>query len=110
VLRGKQKPTYSPHLDGGDFVIVVNASKVALTGRKPERKVYQRYSGYPGGLKTVTAGALRDSKPERLFRYAVGGMLPKGPLGRRMLRKLKVYGGSGHPHGAQQPQPLEVRA
>ncbi|MDR7416253.1 MAG: 50S ribosomal protein L13 [Armatimonadota bacterium] len=109
LLRGKHKPTFTPHVDGGDFVVVVNADKVRLTGRKAERKVYYWHSGYPGGLKSATAGELLRTKPEELFRLAVQRMLPKTPLGRRMLRKLKVYRGPDHPHAAQQPQKLEVK-
>lgn len=108
LLRGKHKPTFTPHVDGGDFVVVVNADKVRLTGRKAERKVYFWHSGYPGGLKSATAGELLRTKPEELFRLAVQRMLPKTRLGRRMLRKLKVYRGPDHPHAAQQPQKLEV--
>jgi large subunit ribosomal protein L13 len=109
VLRGKHKPTFTPHVDDGDFVIVVNASKVKLTGRKLEDKVYYHHTGYPGGIKGITAGRLLESKPERVIEHAVRGMLPKGPLGRRMLRKLKVYGGPEHPHAAQRPEPREIR-
>ncbi len=108
LLQGKHKPTYTPHVDGGDFVVVVNAEKVRLTGRKAERKVYFWHSGYPGGLKSATAGELLRTKPERLFRLAVERMLPKTRLGRQMLKKLKVYRGPEHPHAAQQPTPLEV--
>jgi len=110
ILRGKHKPTFTPHVDGGDFVIVVNAEKVRLTGRKLERKVYYWHTGYPGGIKSATAGQLLQTKPEELFRLAVQRMLPKTPLGRRMLRKLKVYRGPNHPHAAQQPEKLEVDA
>jgi large subunit ribosomal protein L13 len=107
-LRGKHKPTYSPFLDGGDHVVVINAEKIALTGRKLEEKKYYRHSGYPGGLKEITAGKLLDKHPERLVEMAVKGMLPKGPLGRQMGRKLKVYAGPKHPHEAQSPQLLEI--
>lgn len=110
ILRGKHKPTFTPHVDGGDFVIVVNAEKVRLTGRKLERKVYYWHTGYPGGIKSATAGQLLQTKPEELFRLAVQRMLPKTALGRRMLRKLKVYRGPNHPHAAQQPEKLEVDA
>jgi large subunit ribosomal protein L13 len=110
ILRGKHKPTFTPHVDGGDFVVVVNAEKVRLTGRKLERKVYYWHTGYPGGIKSATAGQLLQTKPEELFRLAVARMLPKTPLGRRMLRKLKVYRGPDHPHAAQQPEKLEVDA
>jgi large subunit ribosomal protein L13 len=108
VLCGKRKPTYTPHVDDGDFVIVVNASKIRLTGRKLENKIYYRHSGYPGSIRSVTAGRLLETHPERLIEGAVRGMLPKGPLGRRVFRKLKVYAGPEHPHAAQQPQPLEI--
>lgn len=107
-LHGKHKPTFTPFLDTGDHVIVVNAEKVVLTGRKLETKMYRRYSGYPGGLKEVTAGKMQQKYPERLIEFAVKGMLPKGPLGRKMFRKLKVYAGGEHPHRAQSPQPLEL--
>jgi large subunit ribosomal protein L13 len=99
---------YTPHLDTGDHVIVVNAEKVVLTGRKWSDKLYRRHSGYPGGLKEISAERLRDKYPERLLESAVKGMLPKGPLGRRMVRKLKVYAGPDHPHHAQSPQALSV--
>ena len=102
-LRGKDKPTFTPFLDTGDFVIVINAEKVRLTGQKVTQKLYRRYSGYPGGLKTETAEHLLARHPQRLIVQAVKGMLPDGPLGRRLLGKLKVYAGSAHPHHAQQP-------
>jgi len=108
VLRGKHKPTWVPHLDTGDFVIVVNAEKVVLTGRKEDQKVYHRHSGRPGGLKTVVARKLRQTHPHRLVEFSVKGMLPKNSLGRSQLRKLKVYAGPDHPHQAQTPQPLTV--
>lgn len=107
-LRGKHKPTFTPFLDMGDHIIVVNAEKVVLTGRKLEFKMYRRHSGYPGGLHEISAGKLLDKHPVRLVESAVRGMLPKGPLGRQMVRKLKVYAGSKHPHEAQQPQALEL--
>jgi large subunit ribosomal protein L13 len=107
-LRGKHKPTFAPHIDTGDFVIVLNADKVVLTGRKEETKVYHRHSGYPGGLKSETAGKRRQRRPIKLIEEAVWGMLPKGPLGRRQIRKLKVYAGPEHPHQAQQPAVLDV--
>jgi len=107
-LRGKHKPSFTPFLDTGDHVIVVNAEKVELSGRKLETKTYYRHSGYPGGLQETTAGELLASHPERLCEKAVRGMLPKGPLGRQMARKLKVYAGPSHPHEAQQPQALEL--
>ncbi|HTO71247.1 MAG TPA: 50S ribosomal protein L13 [Myxococcota bacterium] len=109
VLRGKHKPTFTPHVDGGDFVVVVNAGQVRLTGRKLQRKEYIRHSGYPGGLRTDTAADVLARHPDRVVRAAVKGMLPKGPLGRRMLRKLKVYPGAEHPHAAQKPVVLEIR-
>ncbi len=108
TLRGKHKPMYTPHADTGDFVIVVNADKVVLTGRKEDQKVYYRHSGYPGGIKEITAGKLRQRFPERLVENAVRGMLPKNSLGRQLYRKLKVYAGPDHPHQSQQPAPLEV--
>ena len=110
VLRGKHKPIFTPHVDTGDFVIVVNAGQVRLTGRKLERKLYHRHSGYMGGIRTMTAGRMLEKHPERMFERAVRGMLPKGPLGRKMITKLKVYKGAEHPHEAQQPKPLEVEA
>lgn len=106
VLRGKHKPTFTPHVDTGDFVVVVNASSVNLTGRKIESKKYHRYSGYAGGLKTRSARDVRADDPERMIREAVEGMLPKNRLSRRLITKLKVYGGAEHPHTAQKPQPL----
>jgi len=106
-LKGKHKPTYTPHVDTGDHVIVINASKVTLTGRKWDEKTYYRHSGYMGGLKSITAKELLEKRPGDLVVYAVRGMLPKNRLGRKMLKKLKVYGGGDHPHGAQQPQPLQ---
>lgn len=109
LLRGKHKPVFTPHVDTGDFVIVVNAAKVELTGRKREQKVYYRHSGYPGGIRAVTAGRLLETHPERVVEGAVRGMLPKGPLGRKILSKLKVYGGPEHPHQAQQPTELEIK-
>lgn len=108
MLRGKHKPTFTPHADTGDFVVVVNAGKVRLTGRKLQQKMYYRHSGYIGGLRTVSAEKLLQSKPEEVFRLAVRGMLPRGPLGRKMLKKLKIFGGPEHIHQAQQPQPLEL--
>lgn len=107
-LRGKHKPSYTPHADTGDFVIVLNASKVRVTGNKTQDKQYYRHSGYPGGIKSINFAKLRDSHPERVIETAVKGMLPKNPLGRAMYRKLKVYGGSEHPHAAQQPKVLEL--
>ncbi len=108
ILRGKHKPTFTPHVDGGDFVVVVNAEKVRLTGRKLQEKVYYWHTGYPGGIKSATAAQMLERKPEWVIQKAVQRMLPKNPLGRRMLRKLKVYRGPEHPHAAQQPKPLEL--
>ena len=107
-LRGKHKPIYTPHADAGDFIIVVNAEKIALTGKKLDDKFYYRHTGYPGGIKSVTAGKLQQRKPGEILKIAVKGMLPKNTLGRMMLKKLKVYAGSDHPHEAQRPQPLEL--
>ena len=107
VLRGKHKPTFAPHMDMGDHVIVVNAAKVRLTGAKGEQSMSHRHSGYPGGLKSISFGQLLESKPERLVEQAVRGMLPKNTIGRQQLRKLKVYAGPEHPHTAQQPKTLE---
>jgi len=103
-LRGKDKPTFAPHMDTGDYVIVVNAAKVQVTGRKLEQKLYHRHSGYPGGLKTSTLGHEIEKHPDRVIEKAVRGMLPKNALGEQMFKKLKVYAGPGHPHGAQQPE------
>ena len=108
ILRGKHKPVYTPHLDGGDFVVVVNAEKVRVTGRKLDQKVYYRHSGYPGGLTAITLRDQLDKHPERVLQAAIRGMLPKNKLGRRMIKKLKVYAGDSHPHQAQQPKPLEL--
>jgi len=107
-LRGKHKPIFTPHADTGDFVVVVNADKVTLTGNKWTNKMYYRYSGYMGGLKELSAKKLLEKKPEDLLRFAVRGMLPKNSLGRRQLKKLKVYAGPEHPHQAQQPEKLEL--
>ena len=107
-LRGKHKPEYTPHVDTGDFIVVVNAAKLRVTGRKAERKVYYRHTGYPGGLKETNFAKLQATRPERILQKAVKGMLPKGPLGYAMLRKLKVYAGDSHPHSAQQPKNLEI--
>jgi len=106
ALRGKHKPTFQPHVDAGDFVVVVNAEKVKLTGRKLEQKEYYRYSGHPGGLKTRTAGQVLDEDPTRVITQAVKGMLPKNRLARQVIGKLKVYAGADHPHAAQQPKPF----
>ena len=104
LLRGKHKPIFTPHVDTGDFVVVVNAEKVSLTGKKWKDKLFIHHSGYPGGLKSISAERILEKKPERLVTMAVQGMLPKNKLGRRMLRKLKVYSGGAHPHQAQQPE------
>ncbi|HEU5086280.1 MAG TPA: 50S ribosomal protein L13 [Roseiflexaceae bacterium] len=103
LLRGKHKPTFSPNLDGGDFVVVVNAERVRLMGRKPEQKVYYRHSNYPGGLKTIPFKRMLATHPDRILRLAVKGMLPKTRLGRQQLTKLKIYAGPKHPHAGQQP-------
>ena len=108
VLRGKHKPSFSPHVDAGDFVIVVNARRVKLTGAKESDKRYYRHTGYPGGLRVASLSEMREKKPEAVVRLAVRGMLPKNRLGRGQLNKLKVYGGPEHPHQAQLPQPLEI--
>jgi len=110
VLRGKHKPVFAPHMDMGDFVVIVNADKVVLTSDKASKKMAYRHSGYPGGLKAISYGELLEKKPEEAVRKAIKGMLPKSPLGRSMLRKLKVYAGPNHPHAAQSPQPLVVGA
>lgn len=109
VLRGKHKPTYSPHQAGGDFVVVVNADRVRFTGGKLDQKMYTRYSGYQSGLKRVPARHMLAKHPERVLERAVWGMLPKNRLGRKLIRRLKVYAGDTHPHQAQQPTPMEVR-
>jgi large subunit ribosomal protein L13 len=108
VLRGKRKPEYTPHIDVGDFVIVVNAEKVAVTGDKREKKLYYRHSGYPGGLRHRSLGDMLERRPEEVIRRAVKGMLPRNRLGRAQLGKLKVYAGPDHPHAAQQPEVWEV--
>ncbi len=108
LLRGKHKPIFAPHVDTGDFVVIVNAGKVALTGNKRETKVAYRHSGYPGGLKRIGYDQLLATRPERAIELAVKGMLPKNSLGRQMLKKLKVYAGPEHPHTAQQPVPFEI--
>jgi len=108
VLRGKRKPTYTPHVDVGDFVVVVNAEKVAVTGKKLSDKRYYRHSGYPGGIRHRTLAEMLDRQPEEVIRKAVKGMLPRNRLARQQLRKLKVYAGSEHPHQAQKPEPLEI--
>jgi large subunit ribosomal protein L13 len=108
-LRGKHKPTYTPHIDTGDYIIVVNADKIRLTGNKLDKKIYYRHTGYPGGLKSITANKLLQRKPERVLEHAVKGMLPKNRLGRRMYKKMKVYIGPDHPHEAQQPEVLTLK-
>jgi large subunit ribosomal protein L13 len=108
VLRGKHKATFAPHMDTGDHVIVVNAAKVVLTAGKAPKKFYYRHSGYPGGIKAQSYSDMLAKKPEEVVRLSVKGMLPKGPLGRQMLRKLKVYAGPEHPHAAQTPKPLAL--
>lgn len=109
ILRGKNKPHYTPFMDTGDFVIVVNAERVSVTGKKRTQKLYRRHSGRPGGMKTETFAKLQSRIPERIIEQAVKGMLPKTTLGRQLLTKLKVYAGPSHPHQAQKPQPLEIQ-
>lgn len=109
TLRGKKKAIFTPHVDCGDFVIVINAQDVILTGNKEEQKTYKRFSGYPGGLKVTTVDQLRKRHPDRLVQFAVKGMIPKGSLGRKVLRKLKIYGGANHPHNSQKPIKLELK-
>jgi large subunit ribosomal protein L13 len=108
LLRGKHKPTYTPHMDLGDNVVVINAEKIRVTGKKPQQKMYYRHSGYPGGLKAISYYNLHQKRPERIIKLAVKGMLPKNRLGRRMLKKLHIYAGPRHPHAAQQPQPYAI--
>ena len=110
ALRGKRKPEYTPHVDTGDFVIVLNAEKIAVSGKKREKKLYYRHSGYPGGLRSRTLGEMLERRPEEVIRLAVRGMLPRTRLGRAQLRKLKIYAGPDHPHEAQKPAPMEVQA
>lgn len=107
VLRGKNKPTFTPHIDCGDYVIVINAEKVEVTGKKRKEKVYKHHTGYPGGLRETTFDKLIEKKPEEIIRHAVKGMMPKGKLGRQMYKKLKVYAGPEHGHAAQKPEKLE---
>jgi len=109
ILRGKNKPIYTPHVDTGDFVIVVNAGKVALTGKKMKDKIYYHHTGYPGGIREMSAEKLLAKKPTEMIRIAVKGMLPKNSLGRQMIQKLKIYAGAKHPHEAQKPVPLELQ-
>jgi large subunit ribosomal protein L13 len=108
ILRGKNKPTFTPHVDTGDFVVIINADKVALTGKKWKEKLYIHHSGYPGGLKSFSAERIREKKPERLITLAVQGMLPKTKLGKKMIKKLKIYAGDVHPHEAQNPEILAL--
>jgi large subunit ribosomal protein L13 len=108
ILRGKRKPQYTPHLDTGDFVIVVNAEKITVTGKKRSQKLYRRHSGRPGGMKTETFAKLQERLPERIIEQAVKGMLPKNSLGKQLFTKLKVYAGETHPHAAQQPKELKI--
>jgi large subunit ribosomal protein L13 len=108
IIKGKHKPIYTPHLDCGDYVIVINADKVRVTGQKMDQKFYHRHSGYPGGLRSISLRDQLATYPERVLQSAVKGMLPKNKLGRRMIKKLKVYAGDSHPHQAQQPKPLEL--
>jgi large subunit ribosomal protein L13 len=108
ILRGKNKPIYTPHVDTGDFVIVVNAGKVALTGKKMKDKIYYHHTGYPGGIREMSAEKLLAKKPTEMIRIAVKGMLPKNSLGRQMIQKLKIYAGAKHPHEAQKPVPLQI--
>ena len=107
VLRGKNKPIFTPHIDTGDYVIVINAEKVEVTGKKRKEKIYKRHTGYPGGLREITFEKLQAKKPEEIIRHAVKGMLPDGKLGRQMYKKLKVYAGPEHPHTAQKPETWE---
>lgn len=109
LLRGKHKPTFTPNVDGGDFVVVINADKVAISGDKPAKKLVYRHSGYPGGLRSRTIGELMASRPDQVVEKAIIGMLPKNRLGREIQRKLRVYAGSEHPHTAQQPIPYEIK-
>jgi large subunit ribosomal protein L13 len=109
ILRGKNKPQYTPHIDVGDFVVVINADRVVVTGRKAEQKVYRRHSGYPGGMKETSYARMMERKPTEILRKAVYGMMPKTRLARQQFRKLKIYAGPEHPHAAQNPQRLEVR-
>ena len=108
LLRGKHKPIFAPHVDTGDFVIIVNAEKIVVTGNKRADKIYYRHSGYPGGLRSRTLAEMLDRRPEEVIRKAVTGMLPRNRLARQQLRKLKVYAGPEHPHAAQKPQPMEI--
>ncbi len=108
LLRGKHKPTFAPHVDNGDFVVVLNAEKIQVTGKKPEQKMYYSYSGYPGGLKAISYKQLHQRHPERVIKFAVKGMLPKSRLGRKLMKKLHIYAGTRHPHTAQQPRQYQI--
>lgn len=108
ILRGKHKPQFTPHMDTGDFVVIINAMKIVLTGKKPQEKFYYRYSGYPGGIKSIGAGELRAKKPQEVIRHAIRGMLPKNSLGRKLLKKVKIYPGAEHPHRAQMPSEMKL--
>ena len=108
ILRGKHKPSYTPFLDTGDFVVVTNAAQVSVSGAKVEQKIYQRYSGYPGGRRVRTLGQVLQAHPDRVIRQAVKGMMPNGPLSRQQMKKLRIYTGAAHPHGAQQPATREL--
>lgn len=108
-LQGKHKPGYAPHMDTGDYIVIINAAQIRVSGNKMQDKKYYRHSGYMGGLKTASLRQVMEKKPENAIQHAVRGMLPKGPLGRQMARKLKVFPGNEHDHGAQQPQPLEIK-
>jgi large subunit ribosomal protein L13 len=110
ALRGKRKPEYTPHIDTGDFVVVINAEKISVTGNKRQAKRYYRHSGYPGGLRFRTLEQMLERRPEEVIRHAVKGMLPRNRLGRKQLTKLKVYAGPDHPHAAQKPQPMEIES
>lgn len=110
ALRGKRKPEYTPHVDTGDFVVVINAEKISVSGNKRAEKLYHRHSGYPGGLKTRTLEEMLERRPEEVIRLAVKGMMPRNRLARKQLTKLKVYAGADHPHTAQQPQPMEIKS
>lgn len=110
ILRGKHKPTFSPHIDAGDYVVVINCEKLVVTGNRMESKKYYHHSGYPGGIKEITLRRQLETHPDRVIENAVHGMLPKGPLGRAMIKKLKIYAGGEHPHAAQNPEPLKVEA
>lgn len=109
ILMGKHKPNYAPNLDTGDYVIVINAAKIHTTGKRMDQKIYYRHTGYPGGLRSLTLRQMLGRDPQRVVEFAVKGMMPKGPLGRQMLKKLKVYGDGTHPHEAQQPETLEIK-